>query len=126
LRSNLICFKDWIKLLNKDIGFYILCLKKGLTLREEEMDNPQFDEGVFLTKVNRFFSLLDKIDTINAVPFYITIKHENMHMDCKMMRQKTLNDKSISYCCIQPDNIDYYARTNHMLVTCIGCEFYNK
>lgn len=76
-----------------------------------------------ITNIEKFFQMVQRANTFEAVPFYVCTNKKNLKMDCKYIRIKNVESFDI-YHCIQEDIVEYYIRTHNNLPNCVDCEFY--
>ena len=74
-----------------------------------------------LLRINDFFKLVDKMEQVDVVPFYIGCK--KLNFNCQHLFQNKKNQDLIYYYCNQADVIAQFVQTSSTLITCEGCEY---
>lgn len=103
--------------------------KEGAMVRQSDRSklDRQLDNAkrfALLFNIDRYFSFIQKVDTIRAVPFYIAAR--NLQFSCRFMYQgKKLGDVQ-TYYCANEDHIAQYAACGNKIVTCQGCDHFIK
>jgi hypothetical protein len=79
----------------------------------------------FLLKLDKFFNIYKRVNTIEAMPFPVSASEKNLRKDCQFIRVKNVDTFNIFHC-IQEELVEKYIVTNNNLSNCIDCPFYKK